>query len=176
MIAPFLVASLFLGLAWPQPVWIRTTHTGEEAKLRIPIYGIDHMTLRHANRLFRSWRTNLKRPIHPKLLRHLHRVQAHFGQRAIELSSGYRIPDGSRLRSFHHLGRAADIRSPGISNRRVFEYCRTLPRTGCGYYPNGHHVHIDVRTRSTIWIDLSATSEAADYVSNPHAWLARHPE
>jgi hypothetical protein len=51
-----------------------------------------------------------------------------------------------------------------------------LPRTGCGYYPNGHHVHVDVRSRSAVWVDLSATSERADYVPAPLSWLARHPD
>lgn len=68
----------------------------------------------------------------------------------------------------------------GIANRDLFEYCRALQRTGealgCGLYPRGSHVHIDVRSSATIWVDLSGYGDGADYVQHPDPWLDGHPD
>jgi hypothetical protein len=69
------------------------------------------------------------------------------------------------------VGQAADVSVAGTPDRALFDYCRTLPTLGCGYYPRGRHVHIDVRSRATIWVDLSGYGDGAIYVSNPERWL-----
>jgi hypothetical protein len=43
---------------------------------------------------------------------------------------------------------------------------------GCGLYPHRPFVHVDVRSRSAIWVDLAHRC----YVTDPDAWLdAHHP-
>jgi hypothetical protein len=37
-------------------------------------------------------------------------------------------------------------------------------------------VHVDVRSRATIWVDLSGYGDGAVYVSDPEAWLEAHPD
>jgi hypothetical protein len=46
---------------------------------------------------------------------------------------------------------------------------------GCGLYPRGSHVHIDVRSQATIWVDLSGYGDGAVYVPDPAAWLEVNP-
>jgi hypothetical protein len=55
----------------------------------------------------------------------------------------------------------------GVSNEELVAFCKTLPDTGCGYYPNSSFVHVDVRnpgTGSVTWIDSSGPGEAPHYV------------
>jgi hypothetical protein len=88
--------------------------------------------------------------------------------------SAYRAPDDAGGPHGHHaLGRAADIRLPGVSPREVFEYCRRLPHMGCGLYPNTGFAHVDARPRPAIWVDLSIGA-GSTYVTGVDAWLARH--
>jgi hypothetical protein len=77
------------------------------------------------------------------------------------------------------VGHAADIWIDDIKSRDLFEYCRTLQRAGkrlgCGLYPHGHHVHVDVRSRATIWVDLSGYGDGAVCVPEAEPWLEAHP-
>lgn len=159
-------------------LWMRNAHTGEEIRFR-PFRSrslLEPVAWARLNRFMRSWRTEKRRTMHPRLLRLLAQVQRHFGGHRIELTSGYRVPDvpGSPS-SYHGVGRAADFHIVGVANREIFEYCRTLPTTGCGYYPNGSHVHMDVRSRSAIWVDLSGYGDGATFVADPERWLDEHP-
>ena len=43
------------------------------------------------------------------------------------------------------------------------DFCRTLRNVGCGYYPNGGFVHMDVRDSSAFWIDFSKPGEPPRY-------------
>lgn len=161
-------------------LWLYNVHTHEELRVRPFTRGSRLATLpwRQLNRLFRSWRTGQRRTIHPRLVRVLLRLQQHFGGRRIELVSGYRVPDKpDGLSSYHQVGRAADVRIAGVDKRELFEYCRALQAEealGCGYYPNTTFVHIDVRGRSGVWVDVSASGEGREYVRNARAWLRRH--
>lgn len=99
-----------------------------------------------------------------RLLELLTRISDHFGGRRIYVISGYRVPGGyTRESSRHTRGAAIDIRVGGVPNTALRDYCRTLPRTGCGYYPNSTFVHVDVRERSAYWVDLSRPGEAPRY-------------
>jgi uncharacterized protein YcbK (DUF882 family) len=85
----------------------------------------------------------------------------------ITLYSGYRPKSAG---SFHQTGRALDLRIDGVSNEELVAFCKTLPDTGCGYYPNSLFVHFDVRDRGAghvSWIDASKPGEPPRYVS---AW------
>ncbi len=161
-------------------IWLYNVHTGEELRLRpFDRHGrIGRSARAQIARVFRSTRTERRRAISPRLIRLLVQVQRHFRGPRIDLVSGYRVPeDPARLTSYHQTGRASDVRIAGILHRAVFEYCRTLPRTGCGLYPVARsHVHIDARADSAIWVDLSRSGEGAIYVGDVERWLREHPD
>jgi uncharacterized protein YcbK (DUF882 family) len=155
-------------------LWIRAVHGG--AELRLHPFDRHGLVSRSAafrlRRIFRSARTGQARSMNGRLIRVLVQIQRHFGGRRIDLVSGYRVPEeGHELESFHHLGRAADIRIPGVSTRDLHDYCRTLGNVGCGYYPNSTFVHVDTRARPGLWVDLGHRR----YVRDPRDWLQRHP-
>jgi hypothetical protein len=111
------------------------------------------------------------RRIDARLVQRLEQVVDHFrkeGQPArVLLVSGYR-PRSSG--SYHATGRALDIRLEGVTNEALVAFCKTLPDTGCGYYPNSLFVHMDVRDGGSghvSWIDASRPGEPPRYVS---AW------
>jgi uncharacterized protein YcbK (DUF882 family) len=154
-------------------------HTEETLSLRpFAAYGrLRRLEWARLTRFFRSWRVGARRPVNPRLVRQLARAHSHFGARNIELVSGYRAPEkGSRPSSYHQVGHAADLRVPGVSTRVFFEWCRAQERLGCGFYPKGHHVHMDVRARAAMWVDLSGYGDGAHYVRDAAAWLRRHKE
>jgi uncharacterized protein YcbK (DUF882 family) len=91
--------------------------------------------------------------------------------------SGYRVPENERdIHSYHGVGRSADVFLEGVPNRTIFDWCRAQENLGCGYYPRATHVHIDVRSRAGVWVDLSRDREAAQYVPNAAGWLRDHVE
>lgn len=98
------------------------------------------------------------------LLSRIDAVARHFPGRPISLVSGYRPQSRGSL---HQSARALDLRVAGVSNEDLVAFCKTLPDTGCGYYPNSSFVHLDVRnpgTGSVTWIDASGPGEAPRYV------------
>lgn len=157
-------------------LWIYSVHSHEELRiLSLRPDRVDEVIWRKANRFWRSRRTKMRRTVHPRLLRKLSHIQTHFGGIRLELISGYRTPAaGDKLSSYHQVGRAADIRIPGVPKRVLFEYCRTLDRTGCGFYPNSEFVHVDVRGQSAIWVDLSPPGQPRRYVAGAANWLRTH--
>jgi uncharacterized protein YcbK (DUF882 family) len=65
--------------------------------------------------------------------------------------------------NYHSTGRALDFRIDGIKDDALFAFCKTLPDTGCGYYPDSSFVHMDVRAPGTghvAWTDASHSGEA----------------
>jgi hypothetical protein len=110
------------------------------------------------------------RRLDPGLLDRLELAAEHFrkpGQTPkLLLMSGYRPKSNG---SYHQVGRALDVRIDGVSNEALVAFCKTLPDTGCGYYPNSLFVHIDVRDPGTghvAWIDASRPGEAPKYVAS----------
>ncbi len=111
------------------------------------------------------------RRIDPRLVAHLALAVEHFrkaGQPArVFLVSGYRPRSAG---SYHAAGRALDFRIDGVNNDALVSFCKTLPDTGCGYYPNSVFVHMDVRDAGTghvSWVDVSRPGETPKYVSEP---------
>ncbi len=109
------------------------------------------------------------RRIDPRLVERLELVVDHFrtdgGPAHVLLVSGYR-PRSAH--SYHQLGRALDFRLDGVTNEALVAFCKTLPDTGCGYYPNSSFVHMDVRNPGTgriAWVDTSGPGETPKYVS-----------
>jgi hypothetical protein len=111
------------------------------------------------------------RRVDARLVERLELVADHFRRPSqptrFVLVSGYRPRSTG---SFHSSGRALDFRLDGIPNEALVAFCKTLPDTGCGYYPNSVFVHMDVRNAGAghiTWIDASRPGEAPRYVS---AW------
>jgi hypothetical protein len=109
------------------------------------------------------------RRVDPRLVEHLQLAVDHFKKEGDEahvvLVSGYRPRNSG---SYHSSGRALDFRLEGVSNADLDAFCKTLPDTGCGYYPNSVFVHMDVRPAGTghvAWTDVSHPGEAPRYVS-----------
>jgi uncharacterized protein YcbK (DUF882 family) len=104
-------------------------------------------------------------PPDPRLVAQIGLVSNHFQGRTLEVVSGFRAytPTQYTAHSRHNLGRALDFRVQGIRNEELRDFCRTLPDTGCGYYPNSTFVHLDVRDAKAYWVDLSHPGEAPRY-------------
>jgi uncharacterized protein YcbK (DUF882 family) len=83
----------------------------------------------------------------------------------VTLVSGYRPKSTG---SYHAKGRALDFKIDGVENEALVAFCKTLPDTGCGYYPNSGFVHMDVREPGAghvAWTDVSRPGEAPRYVT-----------
>jgi len=162
-------------------LWLHHLHTGEQ--IRVAPFGrlgrLHRPAWRRLSRLLRSWRTDKRHMIHPRLLRTLAHIQHRMNGRRLDIVSGYRpADDDDAPSSYHHVGRAIDLRVRGVTPRALFELCLTLSAQrplGCGYYP-GRFVHIDVRGAPGRWIDLSDAGQPPRYVSDVRGWLARHPD
>ena len=103
------------------------------------------------------------RKFHPRLIHMLQRVAERYPDKSIEIISGYRVPTPGRRLSKHNLGQAIDFRVQGVDRKALFEFIRTLPDVGAGYYPNSVFIHMDVRDKPGFWIDYSGIGEPADY-------------
>ncbi len=110
------------------------------------------------------------RRLDAKLVERLELVVDHFrkGTEAarLVLVSGYRPRSAG---SYHSTGRALDFRIDGVADDALVAFCKTLPDTGCGYYPNGGFVHMDVRDAGTghvAWTDVSRPGQPPRYVTD----------
>lgn len=104
-----------------------------------------------------------KRPrIHSRLIKLIAKVSDKFGGRPLRIVSGYRTRSHSAT-SRHKTGRAVDFSIPGVPNRVLRDYVRTFSNVGVGYYPNSSFIHLDVRSKSTYWIDYSGPGQAPIY-------------
>lgn len=111
-----------------------------------------------------EWSPNLKL-VDEGLVTRLQKMVDHFKAKKITIVSGYRPESG---RSYHQSAKALDFRIDGVKNEDLVAFCRGLPDTGCGYYPNSSFIHMDVRPAKTghiYWIDASGPGEAPRYVS-----------
>jgi hypothetical protein len=109
--------------------------------------------------------------VDPGLVERLDLIAAHFrkpNQTAplrVNVVSGYRP---NSVGSQHSHGRAMDIRLDGVENEELVAFCKSIPDTGCGYYPNSSFVHVDVRDPGAghvSWIDASGPGESPRYVT-----------
>ncbi|HLM74712.1 MAG TPA: DUF882 domain-containing protein [Polyangiaceae bacterium] len=99
------------------------------------------------------------------LLKRIDAIARRFPDRPISVVSGYRPQSRGSL---HQTARAIDLRVAGVPHDELVAFCKTLPDTGCGYYPNSSFVHVDVRlpgTGGVSWIDASGPGEAPRYVT-----------
>jgi uncharacterized protein YcbK (DUF882 family) len=120
-------------------------------------YNVDALeALQH---LLRCKRTDTERDMEPSLFVILSHVYDHFGERRIEVTSGYR--NQRHTTSNHPRGSATDIMLPGVKPAEVRAYVETLDAggMGIGLYPRSGFVHVDVRPPPSYrWIDYSPTN------------------
>lgn len=109
------------------------------------------------------------KPVDPRVAERLEVVADHFRKEGqvprIILTPGNKPRTSG---SYHASGRALDFRIDGVANDAIVAFCKTIPDTGCGFYPNSGFVHVDVRDAGAghvAWIDASHPGEAPRYVS-----------
>ncbi len=109
--------------------------------------------------------------IDQRLVERLELMIDHFAKPSVTpkvfVVSGYRPTSKG---SFHAMGRAIDFRVAGVENTDLIAFCKTLPDTGCGFYPNSSFIHVDVRDSGSghvSWIDASGPGEKPAYIA---AW------
>jgi uncharacterized protein YcbK (DUF882 family) len=131
-------------------------------QLKINIYNTDGSynvdAVKAATHILRCKRTNTEKPVDPRLLTVLSHVYDHFGERRIEIVSGFR--NQQRTTSFHYKASASDIRVAGVKPATVRAFVETLDAggMGIGFYPRSQFVHVDVRPLPSFrWIDYSTS-------------------
>jgi LysM repeat protein len=152
---------------------IRFVNRGEAKTIRLmSCKGVPSSKGRRQLSQFSSGREQAtKFSLHPDLLKRLQRVADEYPGRVFHVVSGYRPPRSGSEESRHNVGRAFDFSVEGVPNRVLFEFCKTLPSTGCGLYPNSSFVHLDYRETSATWVDYAGPGESPDYLprSRPEA-------
>jgi uncharacterized protein YcbK (DUF882 family) len=144
----------------------------ETLKLRLhddngrPVSGLHRKLVQ----FFRCHHTNKRHAINPRLVKLIYETGRHYGDRRIEVISGYRHPRVAKnKRSPHMKGLACDLRVAGVKNAELRDFLRQrFKNVGVGYYPNSSFVHLDVRKgASAFWIDYSGPGETALYSDDP---------
>ena len=116
--------------------------------------------LAELNHGLRDWRTGQVFAMDRRLLALLVQLREKLeirGGRKIDLISGYRSPQTNALLrarggtdsgvasgSLHMVGKAIDIRVPGVDLEQLRGAARALELGGVGFYPNSNFVHVDV--------------------------------
>ncbi len=138
----------------------RNIHTNETFDARFfGANGWDEQGLAELNHGLRDWRNNASTAMDPKLMLLLSQVRDKLGlapQAKIDLISGYRSPmtnaalrerggehTGVASKSQHMLGKATDIRMPGIALEQLHLAALSMQSGGVGYYPKDGFVHVD---------------------------------
>lgn len=134
------------------------THTGERLKVAYCCNGeYQPEALKQINHLLRDFRVGEVKPIDPKLLDLLHELGGTLEtERPFHVISGYRSPrtntmlrerggahTGVASKSLHMVGKAIDIRIPGVRLDQLRGAARSLQLGGVGYYPSSNFVHVD---------------------------------
>jgi uncharacterized protein YcbK (DUF882 family) len=139
-----------------KPILFLRIRTGERERLRLynANGSINKRSVRRLSYLCRDKVGGKVKRLHFRLIKMVQLVSEEFPGKPIEIISGYRA-NSKGTESQHALGRALDFRIPGILGKQLYRFCKTLPRSGCGYYPNSGFIHMDAREKNTTWIDHS---------------------
>jgi uncharacterized protein YcbK (DUF882 family) len=134
------------------------THTGERLKATYCCDGkYDPEALKAINVLLRDFRVNKVKAIDPALLDLLHELGGTLEtDQPFHVISGYRAPETNQMlrtrggahtgvasQSLHMVGKAIDIRLPGVKLDNLRGAARSLRLGGVGYYPSSNFVHVD---------------------------------
>jgi len=110
--------------------------------------------LAEATRVMRDWRTGEERFIDPALFDALHAIRGKLETRAqFQIISGYRSPKtnamlhgrskGVATNSQHTVGKAIDVRVPGVELAHLNGAALAVGAGGVGFYPVSNFVHVD---------------------------------
>jgi uncharacterized protein YcbK (DUF882 family) len=150
-------------------------HSYRNESLKVNIYNRDGSynvdALTALSHLLRCRRTDTEIAMEPRLFAILSHVYDHFGERRIEITSGYR--NQRRTTSNHYRGSATDIHVPGIPPRQLRAFVETLDAggMGVGIYPRSGFLHIDVRPPPSYrWIDHSPVDRRDPNRRPPPLW------
>ena len=134
------------------------THTGERLKT---VYCCDGAyqpeELARINHLLRDFRRDEEKPIDPQLLDLLFELGGTLDtDQPFHVISGYRSPATNALlrerggshtgvasKSLHMVGKAIDIRVPGVRLDDLRSAAKSLQLGGVGFYPSSNFVHVD---------------------------------
>lgn len=139
-------------------LWFYNTHTTEAVDA---VYWAEGRYvpegLRLIDRVMRDHRTGAIRPMDRRLLDLLFALRTRLGTRQpFEIISGFRSPEsnaylrglsaasGVAEQSQHMLGRATDIRVPGVALDTLRALALAMKKGGVGFYPSSNFVHVDV--------------------------------
>lgn len=131
-------------------------HTGES--LDATYWADGHYipeVLADVNHLLRDHRSDTSTAMDTRLFDMLHLLQQDLGvNKQFHVISGYRSPEtNAKLRqqsnkvakrSYHMLGKAIDIRLPGVPLKALRSQARALQVGGVGYYQRSNFIHVDV--------------------------------
>jgi uncharacterized protein YcbK (DUF882 family) len=132
-------------------------------------YNLDAME--ELSYVLRCRRTDVEKPIDPRLLTLLSHVYDHYGGKPLEIVSGYR--NQRKQTSNHFKGTASDIRIKGVAPKKLRAFAETLDTggMGIGLYPRSGFVHVDVRPLPSYrWIDYSPPNSNAAEKRPPRGW------
>lgn len=134
------------------------THTGERLTSTYCCDGrYEPEALQQINHILRDFRVDEVKAIDTKLLDLLHELGGtlHTDQ-PFHIISGYRSPHTNQLlrarggnttgvasKSLHMVGKAIDLRVPGVRLDDLRGAARSLKLGGVGYYPSSNFVHVD---------------------------------
>ncbi|WP_115719759.1 DUF882 domain-containing protein [Gallaecimonas mangrovi] len=130
-------------------------HTGDSAEgiyWQNGLYQKD--TLQSFNEVLKDHRSGDVTHMDPALFDQLTKLTAHLNfQGTIQVISGYRSPATNAAmkraghhvatHSFHCLGKAIDIRLPGVKLAHAHKAALAMKAGGVGYYPRDNFIHID---------------------------------
>lgn len=133
----------------------QNTHTGDKLKLTYFEQGrYIEDALQEINYVMRDFRTGDIHPIDPALLDQLYDLKRTLGaSKPFHIISGYRSPftnamlrkqsHGVARKSLHMLGKAIDVRIPGVETRVLRNAALAMRQGGVGYYRSSDFVHLD---------------------------------
>ena len=134
------------------------THTGERLKVAYCCDGLyQPEALSQLNHLLRDFRVNEKTAIDPKLFDLLSELGGTLEtDQPFHIISGYRSPRTNQMlrerggahtgvasSSLHTVGKAIDIRIPGVKLDHLRGAAASLKLGGVGFYPSSNFVHVD---------------------------------
>jgi len=134
------------------------THTGERLRTAYCCGGqYQPDALKAIDYILRDFRANEVKPIDPRLLDLLHELGGTLEvDQPFHIISGYRSSHTNALLkaqggsqsgvasgSLHMVGKAIDIRVPGVKLDHLRGAARSLKLGGVGYYPSSNFVHVD---------------------------------
>lgn len=151
----------------PKPsgdVWIYSINHREEIKVNIydEAGEMNPEAMAQLDHVFRCRRSGEERAVDPRLYEILSIIYDEFGQKRIELVSGFRNQPNEGSRHYH--ASAMDIKIPGVSVNELYEFASSLDMGGMGIgkYPTSGFVHVDWRApgeKSYRWTDYSGPDD-----------------